>query len=690
MKKMTEQDGKSIDIVNENLEALKGIFPEAFTEDSVDFEVLRQLLGDEVDEGDEKYGLNWHGKKKARQIALMPSLGTLRPCLEESVDWDTTQNIFIEGDNLEVLKLLQKSYANKIKMIYIDPPYNTEGDFIYPDRYQDNLNTYLRYTRQIDDEGLKLTSNTEASGRKHTNWLNMMLPRLKLARNLLSDEGLILSHIDEHEFSNLIALMDEVFGPENNLGPIIWDKRNPKGDATKIATQHEYLIVYAKHVDVLKENHMLKRPKENAERMLVKAKAVFSRIGGKHVPSDLENAVKKYDIPLTLESYRKPYTLNEINEEYKEWLKRQDVSGGEAAYKHIDEKGMVFRTVSMAWPNKQQAPKEYYIPLTHPVTGEPCPVPERGWRNPPSTMKELLDKGLIVFGDDETKQPERKYLLHENMDENIPSVVPFGGSDDALLKELGIPFDNPKPLKFAKTILKYFLGKDGIVIDFFAGSGTTAHACVDLNLEQEAQHNYIMVQLPEQLDSKKKEQKAAFKFCQDNDLPTNIAEIGKERIRRAVAKIKEENPDFEGDLGFKVLKLDSSNIRAWNPDRNDLEQTLMDHTEHLVKDRSDEDVLYELLLKRGIDLTIPIEEKTITGKIVYSIGFGALFACLDISISSEEVENLAKGIIDWHKELEPDSDTQVVFRDSAFSDDIAKTNITAILEQHGITHVRSL
>ncbi|MFV9645946.1 MAG: site-specific DNA-methyltransferase, partial [Desulfobacterales bacterium] len=313
MEKLTEQEGKSLDIVNENLEALKVIFPEAFTEDGVDFEVLRQLLGDAADDGEEKYGLNWHGKKKARQIALMPSMGTLRPCSEESVDWDTTQNLFIEGDNLEVLKLLQKSYAGRVMIIDIDPPYNTEGDFIYPDRYQDNLNTYLRYTGQIDDEGLKLTSNTEASGRKHTNWLNMMLPRLKLARNLLSDEGLIVSHIDEHEFSNLVALMDEVFGPENNLGPIIWDKRNPKGDATKIATQHEYLVIYAKHIDVLKEKHRLKRPKENAERMLAKAKAIFSKMGGNHVPDDLENIVKKYDIPLDLEGYRKPYALDEIN-----------------------------------------------------------------------------------------------------------------------------------------------------------------------------------------------------------------------------------------------------------------------------------------------------------------------------------------------------------------------------------------
>jgi len=215
MKKLTEQDGKSLDMVNEKLEALKAIIPEAFTEDGVDFEVLRQLLGDAVGEGEEKYVLTWHGKKKARQIALMPSLGTLRPCPEESVDWDTTQNLFIEGDNMEVLKLLQKSYANKVKMIYIDPPYNTGKEFIYPDKFQDNLDTYLKYTGQKDAEGFKISSNTESSGRYHTNWLNMMYPRLKLARNLLRDDGLILLSIDDSEVASLKKVCDEIFGEEN-------------------------------------------------------------------------------------------------------------------------------------------------------------------------------------------------------------------------------------------------------------------------------------------------------------------------------------------------------------------------------------------------------------------------------------------------------------------------------------------
>jgi adenine-specific DNA-methyltransferase len=253
-------------------------------------------------------------------------------------------------------------------------------------------------------------------------------------------------------------------------------------------------------------------------------------------------------------------------------------------------------------------------------------------------------------------------------------------------------FPRPKPIGTLKRVIEISTlpNEENIVLDFFAGSGTLTQASFDLLNDSKRNLKWILVQLPEKLDPNKKEQKPAYQFCEKNNLPTNIAEIGKERIRRAAAKIKEENPEYDGDLGFKVFKLDSSNIRVWNPDRNDLEQTLIDHMEHLIEDRSEEDVLYELLLKRGVDLTVPIEEKTITGKTVYSIGYGVLFACLDTAISREEVEDLAMGIIQWHRELEPAGDTQVVFRDSAFANDIAKTNMTAILEQNGIKHVRSL
>ncbi len=254
MEATKEQDGESLDIVNENLAVLKTAFPEAFTEGGVDFDTLRQLLGGGIIEGEEKYGLNWHGKKKARQIALTPSTGTLRPCPEESVDWDTTQNLFIEGDNLEVLKLLQKSYAGEVKMIYIDPPYNTGKEFIYPDRFQDNLDTYLKYTGQKNDEGFKLSSNTESSGRFHTNWLNMIYPRLKLGKNFLQSDGLIFVSIDDNEIENLKAVMNDVFGEENFVDCIVWKKLYGGGAKEKyLVTMHEYILVYCKDLRTLPE-----------------------------------------------------------------------------------------------------------------------------------------------------------------------------------------------------------------------------------------------------------------------------------------------------------------------------------------------------------------------------------------------------------------------------------------------------
>jgi len=287
-----------------------------------------------------------------------------------------------------------------------------------------------------------------------------------------------------------------------------------------------------------------------------------------------------------------------------------------------------------------------------------------------------------------------RYRKKNETPRNILSVLRSMGTTEkskTYLRRLGVFYDYPKPVGLLKYLIQVGCDKEnGLVLDFFAGSSTTGEAISELDLQKKLRRKYILVQLPEALDPKKKEQKSAFQFCHDNGVPTNVAEISKERIRRAAAKIKEENQDYDGDLGFKVFKLDSSNIRAWNPDRNDLEGTLYEHTEHLISGRTEEDILYELLLKRGIDLTVPIEQKEIIGKTVYSIGYGVLFACLDTTISRDEVEELARGIAAWHKELEPATDTQVVFRDSAFADDVAKTNMTAILEQNNIAHVRSL
>ncbi len=645
---MTEQDGSSLDMVNENLDAVKAIFPEAFIEDGVDFEVLRQLLGDSVYEGEEKYGLNWYGKKKARQIALMPSLGTLRPCPEESVDWDTTQNLFIEGDNLEVLKLLQKSYANKVKMIYIDPPYNTGKEFIYPDKFQDNLDTYLRYTGQKDDEGFKISSNTESSGRYHTNWLNMMYPRLKLARNLLNSDGAIFISIDDNELSNLRKICDDVFGEENFVGSFIWKRRASSAMSdNNVSADQDYVICFKKG---------------QLEGFL-----------------GIEKDFKNYSNPDS--DPRGPWVLGDLT---------------------------VGMTASMR-------PNQAYD-LINPETGDVYPFnPNRVWAFIPETMNKMIEEGGVFFPKDTSKRPMQKRFKNELKSTHNPlstllmDKVGLNTEATRTIQEVmgGNVFDYSKPVSLLKTLIPQLCTNEkDIVVDFFAGSCVTAHAVLDLNKEDGIKRKFIMVQLPEPCEEKSEAFKAGYK---------TIAEIGKERIRRVTKKLrlqidglglKEEKKQpllFKGDnqkseiknlksldLGFKVFKLDSSNIRAWNPDRNDLEQTLLDHMEHLVEGRSEEDVLYELLLKRGVDLTVPIEEKTITGKTVYSIGYGVLFACLDTAISREEVEDLAMGIIDWHKGLEPASNTQVVFRDSAFANDIAKTNMTAILEQHGIAHVRSL
>ncbi|AKO96669.1 Adenine specific DNA methylase Mod [Marinovum algicola DG 898] len=653
MDALKQEDGESLNVIGENIEALKAIFPDAFTEDGVDFEALRQLMGDQIAVGEEKYGLTWHGKKKARQIALTPSTGTLRPCPEESVDWDTTQNIFIEGDNLESLKLLQKSYAGKVKVIYIDPPYNTGKEFIYPDKFQDNLDTYLKYTGQVDDEGVKFSSNTEASGRRHTNWLNMMYPRLKLGKNLLSDNGAIFISIDENESDNLKAICDEIFGEENLLGRLVW-KNATDNNPTNVAVEHEYVLVYCKKRDEI--DPVWKSSASDVKNVLID-------IG--------ESLIKRFE------------DIDQLQEAYTEWFREHKSQLWPLdRYKYIDRGGVYTGSQSVHNPGKEG----YRYDIPHPVTGKPCKEPLMGYRFPEETMKSLLAEGKILFGDDHDKIVELKVYAKE-FQEKLPSVFELDGrlgpyDVKALFPEFKKAFDNPKPVKFLQSFLP-FLAKDAndIVLDFFAGSCSTAHALMELGAKDESSRRFIMVQLPELCGEKSEPAKAGI---------SRISELSKERIRRAAKKIKGDFPEYSGDLGFKVFKLDSSNIRAWNPDVADLEKSLLDHAEHLVEGRSEQDVLYELLLKRGVDLSVPIEEKKIAGKIVYSIGFGVLFACLDDKIATDEIEPLALGITSWHAELEPASDTQVVFRDSAFADDIAKTNMTAILEQNGIAHVRSL
>lgn len=623
---MQKLNGQSADIFARNIDQLKELFPEAFTEGKIDFDTLKQLLGGAVDEREEKYGLNWHGKRRARQLALTPSTGTLRPCPEESLDWDSTKNLMIEGDNLEVLKLLQKSYANKIKLIYIDPPYNTGNDFVYPDDFRDNIKNYQMLTGQIDSDGRKITSNSEASGRFHTDWFNMIYPRLKLARNLLRNDGVIFISIDDGELAGLRLVADDVFGEENFIACFIWKSRQNKDNrtVTGASIDHEYLVCYG-----------------NSIRGAARDRSQYSNPDG-------------------------------------------------------DPRGDWASANMVGIATADRRPNLHYD-LIDPATGLNYGCPDMGWRYERSTMAKLIAENRILWPASPDGRPRRKAFINE-LDSDFTGFSTIvgegvftrdGTADIDSLFEVRV-FNFPKPVRLITDILEQGSDENDIVLDFFAGSGTTGHAVMASNAGGNINRRFILVQLPEQLDPENKEQKTAADYCDKLGKPRTIAELTKERLRRAGKKINAENPLFAGDLGFRVFKLDSSNIRAWEPNRDDLEQTLLDHAEHIVAGRTEQDILYELLLKLGLDLTVPIEQKSIAGKTVHSIGAGALLVCLSVSIDRDAIESLAQGIVGWHKELKPAVDTRVVFRDSAFTDDVAKTNLAAILQQHGLEDVRSL
>ena len=626
MNKLTaaSPEAQSADLVVGNIEQLKALFPELITEGpngtAVNVDVLKALVGDHtVTDADEKYGLNWHGKRRARQLALTPSTGTLRPCPDESVDWDTTQNLMIEGDNLEVLKLLQKSYAGKVKLIYIDPPYNTGKDFVYPDNFQDNIKNYLELTGQVKG-GQKISSNTEASGRFHTDWLNMMYPRLKLARNLLREDGAIFISLDDGEIGNLRLALDEIFGPENFVANIIWERKfSPQNDDKYLTAAHDFIVLYAKN----KERWKPKLLERTAEQI-----ASFSNHDN---------------------DPRGPWTSGDLT-------------------------------------SKTKAAGHSY-PIISPTGKKHFPPAGRQWAPSVGTYEKLIAENRIWFGRTGDNFPRAKQFLaeiqqgivpltlwkHEDVGHNQEAKQEFNALMDR------VDFETPKPTRLIERML-HIGGETGaedesLILDFFSGSGSTGHATILKNAADGGKRRYILVQLPEPTPLE--------------SYPT-IAELTKERLRRAAAKVKADNPLFAGDTGFRVFKLDHSNIRAWNPNPADLEASLFDHQEHLLEGRSEADVLYELLLKLGLDLCVPIEQRTIAGREVHSVGGGVLMTCLAEQITREQVEPLAQGIIDWRKELAPAGDTTCVFRDSAFENDVAKTNLAAILEQHGIQNVRSL
>ena len=618
----------------ENVAKIAELFPGVVTEGKVNIDLLRSMLGEEVF-GDEAYEFTWVGKRAAIAEAGRPIRKTLRPCVEESKDWDTTENLYIEGDNLDVLKLLQESYLGKIKMCYIDPPYNTGKDsFLYRDKFTMDADEYDEAVEMYDEEGMKnFRENVKTNPRYHSDWCTSIYPVLVLARNILSDDGIILINMDENEIINLQKLCAEVFGESNDLGTIIWDKRNPKGDAKGISYQHEYIVAYAKNKLSFVEKCKMQRPKKNAAAIIAKANQVFKKVGAK-------------------------YTLEEANREFASWVSAQDdFSGGEKAYNRIDQNGDVYRPVSMAWPNKKKAPDDYFIPLIHPITKKPCPLPERGWRNPSATMNELLREGLILFGKDETTQPNRKYLLKENMYENIPSLLYYGGSDTDLLAELEIPFDTPKVVSIVKEHIQSFTADSDIVLDFYSGSATTAHAVMQLNAEDGNKRKFIMVQLPEAVDNV--------------DFPT-ICEIGKERIRRAGDKIKEEAglTAQNLDIGFRVLKLDDTNMNDVYYAAGDYTQDLILQMESNIKpDRTDMDLLYGCLLDWDLPLSMPHTHEKIDGFTVHTYNDGDLIACFEERISEKAIREIAS-----RKPL------RAVFRDSSFNSSPEKINVFEIFK----------
>ena len=647
MKRITENDPKahSVDLIAQNVERLKALFPEAFTEEKVDFEALKQLVGGEVEDREEKYGLNWNGKRRARQQALTPSTGTLRPCPEASVDWDTTQNLIIEGDNLEVLKLLQKTYTGKAKLIYIDPPYNTGKDFVYRDDYRDNIRNYLEQTGQVDGENQKFSSNTETSGRFHTDWLNMMYPRLKLARNLLKSDGILLVSISDVEGPSLRFLLNEIFGEENFLCQFIWNNEGNVDQQSKIKGVHEYIVAYARTVDEVTRPSVIDPNIEETSKLF---------------NDEIENSITKN---------------GPANPPFKVLLP----AGFPASF----EEGVI-QTRMDKWPHilddisvqKGQLQNAARI--------------ESGWSSR-NLLELFIANGCIPIQDNLGKEtwfgltPTGAiygYKRRSELQGHVLSVIRNVGTtkqNSSMLSNWGIKFSYPKPVLLLRYLAQIFTSPsdDDLIFDFFAGSGTMGHAVLALNSFDGGNRRFGLVQLPEVAEGRPGKSETLFELC-------------RRRIKCAIDQIQEENLDTQPSSGYRIFKLDTSNIRAWEPDAEDLEGTLLESIDHIALDRSEVDIIYELLLKFGLDLCVPIETRTIAGKCVRSIGAGTLIAWLDQKITQKDVEPLALGTVEWHDELSPAGASTVVFRDSAFVDDVAKTNMAAILEQHGLGNVRSL
>ena len=604
---MDKMDGMTMNIEQANVEKLKEVFPEVFADGKVDFDKLQGLLGHYIADDKEKYSFSWKGKADSLRLAQKRSTGTLRPCKEESKNWDTTENLYIEGDNLEVLKLLQSSYLNSIKMIYIDPPYNTGNDFVYTDDFADGIAHYKEVTGQATK------SNPETAGRYHTNWLNMMYPRLKLARNLLTDDGVIFISIDDNEIANLRKLCDEVFGEENFLGSILWKKKTNGNNMGYIPPVHDYIICYAKNINLIND------------------------IG--------------YDI--TEEFINKTYS-NPDNDPRGPWT-TMDLSANH---------------------------KGPYFSITNPLNGQVFNPPEgRYWVFNEEEVKRRIADGRIIFGKTGTTRPVQKVFAAERIKGKIRAESwwdKHGMNEDATteIRDLfgqGKLFTHPKPSKLLYNLITIATHKESndIILDFFSGSATTAHAVMQLNAEDGGNRKFICVQLPEKTDEQSEAYKAGYK---------TICEIGKERIRRAGEKIKEENKDKEGieklDIGFKVFKLDSSNLIKWDntptTDEEEVKKRIQQSLFYLVEGREDLDLVYEIMLKYGLSLTLPVEERKFDGVTAYIINHPdyKVLICLQPNITLSAVEEMDKETIGTY-----------IFADRCFADANILSNTEEILKK---------
>lgn len=620
----------SMNKVDENIKRIGALFPNCVTERinaegkveyAIDFDMLRQELSTVVVEGnDERYQFTWPDKKKSILAANAPISDTLRPCREESVDFDNTQNLYIEGDNLAVLKLLQETYLGKIKMIYIDPPYNTGNDFVYDDDFAQAATEYISMSAQYDSEGNRLVQNLESNGRFHTDWLNMLYPRLKLAKDLLSDDGVIIISIDDNEVDNLKKICDEVFGQANFVGLTVRVSSPTQNIAKFMSIMHDYALIYCKNKEA--NGGDWKVPKNNVSEFEARAKKLFkSGASAEEIATELRALVK----------YPRFYDFDH--------------------YYFCDEGG-IFRAGPIGGVQSGNTTTQ----ILHPITNKPCKMPKGGWRYKDSEIKRLVAEGKLFFGKDETVVPQTKLYLQDYLMQ-IPKGINFFDTqtDVHFLSDNGLPFDFPKPVDYLEYLETMITDESSIVLDFFSGSATTAHATMRMNAKDNGKRKFILVQLPEETGHKK--------------YPT-ICEVGKERIRIASEQIKTELGLVANniDLGFRVLKLDSSNMKEVYYNPSEYEISMFDMlTDNIKEDRSPEDLLFQVMLDLGVLLSSKIEETTIGGKRVFSVADGFLIACFDNEVTEETITAIAKK-----------KPYYFVMRDSSMANDSVATNFEQI------------